>query len=150
MLDPFQGPFSGVDPDYCRGLFECPITFSFFMTRQHTHLFSRHITVCSCLQTAHTHGCAEEKVRFGCERYLVSRYNHKVAADTPTPKIRASVLILRRNTNSEMAKSADAIRTIHSHRLVKSILCAHPSGGTIHNEPALPLLLLHLPLSCVF
>jgi hypothetical protein len=73
-----------------------------------------------------------------------------VAADTPTPKIRASVLILRRNTNSEMAKSADAIRTIHSHRLVKSILCAHPSGGTIHNEPALPLLLLHLPLSCVF
>jgi hypothetical protein len=136
-------------PDYCRGLFECPITFSFFVTRQHAHLFSRHITVCSCLQTAHTHGCSEEKVRFGCERYLVSRYSQRVAAETPAPKIKASVLILRRNTNREMAKRADAIRTIHSHRLAKSILCAHPSR-TIHNESALLRSMPYLPLSCVF
>ena len=107
--------------DHWRGLFECPTTFLPFVTRQHAHLFCRHISVCSCLQTAQIHGCVGEKSCLGCEKYRESRYNHRVAAEAPIPKKKASVRILTRRTRKEIAKIANAITTIQSHRLIKSI-----------------------------
>lgn len=50
----------------------------------------------------------------------MSRYSHKVAADTPTPKRKASVRILTRRTSKAMAKIDTEIRTIQSHRVLKS------------------------------